>query len=128
MITERPVRTPEEEAAVRNADRRQFWIIAVVFVVGFLIASLIYTAIDNWIQPPSPVTGAGQQIDEPGMPIPDGGAKPTSPGDRGGSEQLALMTGLIVVLSGGTAWVYFSSRRAKRRLAVDDELEAITSS
>lgn len=114
---QRPERTPAEQAELDRADRRQFWIIAVIFTIAISALTLAYVAISDVLDPPSASTGAAQQIDEPAMPVPDGGAKPTDPGDRGGSEQLLLMGGLVVALGFGTAWVVHSSRRAKRRLA-----------
>lgn len=115
MNYQRPTRTPAEEAALRRTDRREFWILAAAFTIFMLVATGVYTVVNDAIQPPNPATGAAQQMDEPALPIPDGGAKPTSSGDRGGTDQVALMWLLIVALGGGSLWVVHSSRKARRR-------------
>ncbi len=117
MNYERPLRSPAEQAALDRAEARQFWRIAVIFTIAIAAMTGIYVAVSNAVQPPSPETGAAAQVDEPAIPVPDGGHEPTDSGDRGGSQQLLLMGGLIVVLAGGAAWVVHSSRRARRRLA-----------
>jgi hypothetical protein len=117
MNYERSKRTPAEQAAADRADRREFWIIAVVFSLAIIALTGIYVVVSDVLEPPSPTTGAAEQVDQPALPIPDGGHEPTDPGDRGGSEQLLLMGGLFVALGLGAAWVVHSSRRAKRRLA-----------
>ncbi len=119
MNYERSKRTPAEQAAADRADRREFWIIAAVFSLAIIALTGIYVVVSDVLEPPSPTTGAAEQVDQPALPIPDGGHEPTDPGDRGGSEQLLLMGGLFVALGLGAAWVVHSSRRAKRRLAAE---------
>ncbi len=115
MSTERPVRTAAEQEAVDRKDRRQFWLIAAIFAIVLIGLTGVYVAVSSKVQPTTPEQGAAQQVDSPALPIPDGGAEPTDSGDRGGSGQLALLGGIIVVLGAGAAWVVHSSRRARRR-------------
>lgn len=115
MAIERHIRTPAEQATADERDRRQFWIIAAVFIVALVGLTLGYVAVATQVQPPSPERGAAQQVDQPALPIPDGGAEPTSSGDRGGVGQLTLLAGIIVVMVGGAAWVVHASRAARRR-------------
>ncbi|HET8931067.1 MAG TPA: hypothetical protein VFN21_10460 [Acidimicrobiales bacterium] len=126
MNYERPRRSPAEQAALDRADTRQFWRIAVIFTIAIAAMTGIYVVVADAVRPPSPETGATAQVDEPAIPLPDGGQEPTDPGDRGSSEQLLLMGGLFVVLAGGAAWVVHSSRRARRRLAAELTAEAAT--
>jgi len=119
MNYERSKRTPAEQAAADRAERREFWIIAAVFSLAIIALTGIYVVVSDVMEPPSPTTGAAEQVDQPALPIPDGGHEPTDAGDRGGSEQLLLMGGLMVAIGLGAAWVVHSSRRAKRRLADD---------
>lgn len=125
MNYERIRRTPTEQAEADRKDRRQFWIVAVVFTIAITAVTGLYVAVSDTVQPPSPQYGAAQQIDEPGMPIANGGAEPEEPGDRGGSQQIAVMVGLVVFIGGGAAWVVHSSRRARRRLAEQDADETV---
>lgn len=117
MNPQRPRRTAAEQAELDRADRRQFWIIAVIFTAALVVVTGLYVAVSSTVDPPSPDVAAAEQIDNPALVIPDGGQEPTEPGDRGGSQQLALMGGLILALGLGTAWVVHSSRRARRQLA-----------
>lgn len=117
MTYQRPQRTPAEQAELDRADRRQFWIIAVIFTVAMVALTGLYVAVSSVFDPPSPSVGAAEQVDNPALDVPDGGAEPTSAGDRGGSEQLALLGGLVVAIGAGTAWVIHSSRKARRQLA-----------
>lgn len=123
MNYQRPTRTPAEEAALRRTDRREFWIIAAAFTIFMLVATGVYTVVNDAIQPPNPATGAAQQIEEPAMPIPDGGAKPANSGDRGGTDQIALMWLLILALGGGSLWVIHSSRKARRHRVDPDTVD-----
>lgn len=50
---------------------------------------------------------------------PYSGSEPQHPGDRGGWEQLALLGVITVALTGGTAGVVYSGRRARRRAAAN---------
>lgn len=122
MTTKRHIRTPDEQQAYDRRDRRQFWIIAAVFAVALVGLTGIYVVVSGRIQPPSPTQGAAQQVDQPALAIPDGGAEPTDSGDRGGAGQLALLGGIIVVIVGGSAWVVHSSRRARRRHEAGEDL------
>lgn len=117
MNYERPRRNPAEQSALDRADTRQFWRIAVVFTIAIAAMTGLYVVIADAVRPPSPETGAAAQVDEPAIPVPDGGHEPADSGDRGGSQQLLLMGGLFVVLAAGSAWVVHSSRRVRRRLA-----------
>ena len=109
----------EREEADRK-DRRQFTILAVVFAVVMVALTGMYVLGTEATNPPTPAQGAAQQQAQPALDIPDGGHKPLNSGDRGGSQQLALMTGLIVTLSGGAAYLVYASRRNRRRLEAEE--------
>lgn len=94
---------------------------AAAFAAVIIVLTGAYAAFSSMVAPPSPSVGAAEQAAEPAMPIPDGGAKPAAPGDRGGSEQLGLLAGIIVVLTGGSAWVVHSSRKARRARAAEHD-------
>ncbi len=108
-------KTASQDAADAKRDGRQFLVVAIIFTLAIAILTGVYVVANDATDPPTPATGAAQQRAEPALDVPDGGHKPKSPGDRGGSEQLALMGGLTVALVGGAAWVISTSRRAQRR-------------
>ena len=89
-----PVRPPRREAF----DRRTLWLSALL-LFGSLIIGIALMAIfadpGDEAQPTTTDDGTPHIIDRP-----NSGTKPTNPGDRGGSEQLLLLGGLVVVIGG----------------------------
>ncbi len=112
-----PRRSQQEQLEIDRNDRRQFLIVAIVFTVVIGIITLLYVATSELTSPPSPESGAAQQVARPAFDVPDGGQKPASASERGGAQQLALMAGLGVVLVGGSAYVVHTSRRARAQMA-----------
>lgn len=95
-------------------DRRAIWLSALV-LFGSLIVGIALMAIfadpGDETQPSTTNDGTPHIIDRP-----NSGHEPTNPGDRGGSEQLLLLGGLIVVI-GGIGFVAFkggASAKANR--------------
>lgn len=89
------------------------WVaVALTAVIVVLTGSLVLVS-EVW-DPPTPQSGSAAQSQAPALDLPDGGHKPTNPGDRGGWEQLALLGLLCVAFAGGAAYLVTSSRRARR--------------
>ena len=105
---------PAARAEVDRAERRSFvWVaVALTAVIVVLTGSLVLVT-EVW-DPPTPQSGSAAQSQAPALDLPDGGHEPTSPGDRGGWEQLALLGLLCVVFGGGATYLVTSSRRARR--------------
>lgn len=114
MPIQRPHRTPAEQEDLDQKERRQFWIIAATFAIALVGLTGLYVVVSNQVQPTSPTEGAALQVDKPAFPIPDGGSEAADPGERGGTGQLALLGGILVVFGGGAAWLVHSSRKARR--------------
>lgn len=97
-----------------RAERRSFvWIaVALTAVIAVLTVSLVL--VTEVFDPPTPQAGTVAQSQAPALDVPDGGQKPTSPGDRGGWEQLALLGLICVAFAGGITYLVTSSRRARR--------------
>jgi len=79
---------------------------------GALIIGIVLMAVfsDPGSEPQPTTTDSGSPhiIDRP-----NSGTEPTNPGDRGGSEQLLLMGGLIVVIGGIGVVVFKGGSQAK---------------
>jgi hypothetical protein len=89
------------------------WVaIALTAVIVVLTGALVL--VTEVLDPPTPQSGSAAQSQAPALDLPDGGHKPTSSGDRGGWEQLALLGLLCGVFGGGVAYLVTSSRRARR--------------
>ncbi len=91
-------RTPTAPRRGGEIDRRTILLSAAV-LFGALILGIVLLAVFADPGPePQPTTT------ESGMPHiidrPNSGTKPTNPGDRGGSEQLLLLGGMVLAIAG----------------------------
>ncbi|HET8895778.1 MAG TPA: hypothetical protein VFN04_00790 [Protaetiibacter sp.] len=107
---------PSSESDDRR-EVRTFVKIAVAFTALLVVMTGAFALM---YRPPPKSTLAASRAAQSGMPaldLPDGGRTPTSPGDPGGWQQLALLGVLVVAIGGGAGALVLSSRRAKRRAA-----------
>ncbi|WP_421117960.1 hypothetical protein ACE2AJ_11115 [Aquihabitans daechungensis] len=91
-------RTPSVRRRAGELDRRTIFVSAGV-LFGALVLGIILLAVfaDPGTEPQPTTTDAGTPhiIDRP-----NSGTKPTNPGDRGGSEQLLLLGGMVLAIAG----------------------------
>jgi hypothetical protein len=110
-----------------RAERRSFvWVAVALTAVIVVLTGALVLVTEVW-DPPTPQSGSAAQSQAPALDLPDGGHEPTSSGDRGGWEQLALLGLLCGVFGGGAAYLVTSSRRARRAAASTPPVAAVTS-
>ena len=97
-------------------DRQKFWIAAGTLIGVMLLATLVFTLDSRYFEPTSGNQAANEiaAAAQPSLDMPDSGHKPTSAGDRGGWEQLALLGLIVVAIGGGTTRLVLTSRRSRR--------------
>lgn len=112
---EHPTRPePVSYTEADRAERRSFvWMAVALTAVIVVLTGTMVLVTEVW-NPPAPQSGSVAQSQSPALDLPDGGHAPTSPGDRGGWEQLALLGLLCCVFVGGAGYLVLSSRRARR--------------
>jgi len=104
----------------RQVTDRQKVLIAVVTLVSVIVLSTLVFVLNSSYFKPEPGTQAANEVaaaNHPSIDQPYSGHTPTSPGDRGGWEQLATLGLIVVALGGGTTAVVLSGRKARRENA-----------
>jgi hypothetical protein len=104
----------------RQVTDRQKVIVAAVTLVSVIVLSTLVFALNSSYFKPEPGTQAANEVaagNHPALDQPYSGHTPTSPGDRGGWEQLATLGLIVVAIGGGTTAVVLSGRKARRENA-----------
>lgn len=102
-----------------NEDRRKFMATAVMLTTVIVAMTVIFMLNSSAFKPPPGTSGPQIQQGTPAIDEAYGGAHPTSPGDRGGWQQLALLGVIVVAVSGGVTTIVLTSRKARRALAAE---------
>jgi len=126
--TASPTPTPGPTRRREAFDRRMIWMSALVLFGSLVVGIALMAIFADPGNEPAPSDGKPHIIERP-----NSGTKPTNPGDPGGWEQLAVLGGIIVVLS-GIAYVAFRggaqarANRAKWRAAGESGQDGALSS
>jgi hypothetical protein len=99
------------------SDRHKVIVAAVTLVSVIVLTTLVFVMNSRYFEPEPGTTQAANEVaaaSHPALDQPYSGHKPTSPGDRGGWEQLALLGVIVVALAGGTTAVVLSGRKARK--------------
>src|SRR5207344_2611416 len=105
----------------RQVSDRQKVVIAAVTLVGVIVLTTLVFVLNSRYFKPDPGTQAANEVaaaNHPSIDQPYSGHTPTSPGDRGGWEQLAVLGLIVVAIGGGTTAVVLSGRKARRENAL----------